>query len=331
MRAPILVTLTATSAAVMLMACGGSDSSVATSTTTPAAASPATTIAGSAVKGPISGATVTVKNASTGAVLGTTTTVAGGSYSLSVPYVGDVVVEVTGGRYVDEATNVSTALAAPLKMVLNANGGNVTGIVTPLTTMAYTYAFPVSSTAVTAAAFNTQASSLASQFQLSATDLASVPVVTGTTNAYGKVLAGMSKYMQAEGVTLPALVNSTFTSAQWGTFSGTFSNAYKAANPGSNVTYTFTGNTATITGTGVGGGTGSCGVNVAGTITVSGFTVPLNLDYCFTGIAAGSCTSGNSTLSQALNGQQGLVGAANLAYQYSATCVANPAITLKLN
>lgn len=318
MRIPFLVTLTATSAAVMLMACGGSDSSVATPV--------ATTITGSAVKGPITDGIVTVKNAATNAVLGTTKTLAGGTYTLSIPFAGDVVIEVTGGNYVDEATNVSTVLAAPLKTVLNANGGTATGIVTPLTTMAFTNAFP-GTTAVTAAAFNTQANSLATQFQLTAADLASVPVVTGTTNAYGKVLAGISKYLQAEGVTLPALVNSTFTTAQWSTFSGTFSNAYKAANPGSNITYTFTGKTVTVAGTGSGGGTGVCGVNVAAGNTISS---QVNFDFCFTGIASGSCNTDNSTISTAFDGQQALKGFEVLTYKYSNTCAANPFITLNL-
>ena len=85
-----------------------------------------------------------------------------------------------------------------------------------------------------------------------------------------------------------------------------------------------------MTGTGVGGGTGSCGVHVQGTITAAGVSVPLNLDYCITGIAAGSCGSGNASLSQALSGQSGMAGAANLSYSYSSTCVANPMATIAL-
>lgn len=215
-------------------------------------------------------------------------------------------------------------------MVLNASGGNVTGVVTPLTTMAYTYAF--GSTGVpTSTAFNTMATNLATQFQLAGVSLVTtLPTVTGTSNAYGKVLAALSKYMQLNNVTLPAIVNSSFTTGQWTAFSGAFTTAYNAANPGSNVTYNFNGNLLTIAGTGAGGGTGSCGVNVLGNITANNFTVPLNLDYCITGIAAGSCTSGNASLSQALSGQQGLAGAANLTYTYSAVCVANPAVTIAL-
>ena len=39
----------------------------------------------------------------------------------------DVVVEVNGGTYTDEATGASTPLATPLRVVLNANGGSVLG------------------------------------------------------------------------------------------------------------------------------------------------------------------------------------------------------------
>ncbi len=336
MRSKILPALAVISVAAILAACGGSggNGTVATATpttpTTPAAAS--TTISGSAVKGPVNGATVTVKNAATNAVLGTTTTGASGSYTLNVPFTGDVVVEVNGGTYTDEATNASTPLTTPLKVVVNANGGSVTGVVTPLTTMAYTYAFGTATTP-TAAAFNTTATNLATQFQLSGVNLATtVPVVTGSMDAYGKALVGLSKYLQLNSVTLPTLVNSTFNTAQWGTFSTAYTTAYKTAIPGSTVTFAVDGNVFTATGTGVGGGTGTCGVNLAGVVTVAGITVPLNLDYCFTGVAAGSCSTSNGAISQALTAQQASLpaGFANLKYTTSATCVANPAVTLKL-
>lgn len=313
MRVPgrILATVMAV---IVVSACGGGGGSTAPATTT-------TTISGSAVKGPVSGATVTVKKASDGSVLTTTTTGAGGTYSVSVDYAGDVVVEVSGGTYTDEATQLTTALAAPLKSVLAANGGSVTGIVTPLTTMAYTNAFPTAGSTVSSSTFRTFAKNLATQFHLSEEDLVTTPVVTGETNAYGKVLAGLSKYMQFENVNLSSLVNSAFTSAQWTAFSGTFSNAYKAANPGTNITYTFSSDGLTVGGTGVGGGTGTCGINLAGTVTSNGTTVPINQNYCLSGIPEGSCTAGNSAISQALNNQPGVTG--NLTTTYTATCAAN--------
>ena len=110
-------------------------------------------------------------------------------------------------------------------------------------------------------------------------------------------------------------------------FNTLYNNALIAV--GSPVRVNFTATGFNLAGTGAGGGSGTCGVNVQGTVTANGFTVPLNVNYCVTGIAAGSCTSGNSSLSQALGGQQGIVGAANLQYAFSASCAAG-AFTINL-
>jgi len=347
MRSALRFTLSACSVATILVACGGGNS-----TPTPTATA-TTTISGSAVKGPVTGATVTVKKASDASVVGTTTTGAGGSYTLSVPYTGDVIIEVSGGTYIDEATKVSTALATPLKVVINANGGSVTGVVTPITTMAFSNAFPTATTPISAAAFQTQATTLANQFKLTGVDLTTTaPVVTGTTNAYGDALASLSKYMQLNNVTLNTLVSQSYKDAS---FSSGYSMAYSAVS-GHNVTYTFNNGTATttvtgagvggtdvtvstsgtnstVTGTGVGGGTGTCGVNAKGMInqTVNGqsFAVPVDLNVCVTGIATGSCTAGNASLNQTLSGAQGLSGAVNLNYTYSTACAAG-AISIAL-
>ena len=335
MRSKTQMALAATSAGLLLAACGGGGSSPATPVAvTPTPPSVATTISGAAVKGPVTGATVTVKNASTGAALGTTTTGTGGSYSVVVPFSGDVIVEVIGGTYTDEATNLATALTTPLKAVLNANGNLVTAVVTPLTTMAFTYAFGNSAaSAITSAAFDLTAASLATQFKLPGVNLAtSLPTVTGTLNDYGKVLAGLSKYLQLNNVSLQTLVNSSLSTVQWGAFSTAFTSAYKSAVPGSNITYLIDGNALTVGGTGAGGGTGTCGVNLTGSILLSGTTVPLNRNYCYTGIASGSCNTGNGSLAESLNAQKvGLpTGFANLVYTYSSACVAKPDFTFRL-
>lgn len=68
----IILTAFTVAAAAIVAACGGGGGGGSSSVTT-------TTISGSAVKGPVDGATVTVKNAATGAVLGTTTTSATGT------------------------------------------------------------------------------------------------------------------------------------------------------------------------------------------------------------------------------------------------------------
>lgn len=346
MRTHLAFTFSALSAATLLVACGGGDS-VATPPTTPAAVT-TTTVSGSAVKGPVDGATVTIKKASDGTVVATTKTGVGGAYTVSVPFQGDVIVEITGGTYTDEATNVTTPLSAPMKSVLNVSGTAVTGVVTPLTTMAFTTSFPTG-TGVTSAAFKTAANNLATQFQLNGVDLTTTtPVVTGTTNAYGNALRAVSQYLKDNNTTLGAITNQTLTQAEWTNFSGKYSAAYQTANGqtvtysingntitssvtgagvgGSTVTTTTTGNNTTVTGTGVGGGTGTCGVNATGNIsqTIQGQTinVPVNLNVCVTGIATGSCTASNAQLNQTLAGQQGLAGAVNLTYTYSAACAA---------
>ena len=161
--------------------------------------------------------------------------------------------------------------------------------------------------------------------------------------------------MQLNNVTLNTLVDPTKNGMTAGTFSTPFSSAYNTIN-GAQVTYAINGNTATTTvtgagvngspvtvttsgtsstvsGTGVGGGTGTCGVNAKGTIsqTANGqsFTVPVDLNVCVTGIAAGSCSASNAQLSQQLASTPGLAGSVNLSYTYSASCAAG-AISIAL-
>lgn len=323
MRNAIHYALLTIPAAALLVACGSSDDAptpVAPVVTT-------TTISGSAVKGPVNGATVRAKKAD-GTACGSATTNAQGTYSLETTCTGDLIIEVTGGTYTDEATSQNRSLDTPLRVVVAANGGTVTGIATPLTTMAYTYAFGTGAP-VTQAAFASQAQTLASQFGLSGVNLATtLPQVTGATNAYGDSLRALSRYMADNNRSLATITNAVFANAgDLTAFNTLYNNALIAV--GSPVRVNFTANGFNISGTGAGGGSGTCGVNVQGTVTANGFTVPLNLNYCVTGIAAGSCTSGNSSLSQALGGQQGIVGAANLQYAFSAACAAG-ALTINL-
>ena len=302
-------------------------SSAARAATPIAPVATTTTVSGSAVKGPVNGATVRAKKPD-GTACGTATTNAQGTYSLETTCTGDLIIEVSGGTYTDEATNQSRALDTPLRVVVAANGGTVTGIATPLTTMAYTYAFG-SGAPVSHAAFTTQAQTLATQFGLSGVNLATtLPQVTGTTNAYGDSLRALSRYMADNNRTLATITNAVFANAgDLTAFNTLYNNALIAV--GSPVRVNFTATGFNLAGTGAGGGSGTCGVNVQGTVTANGFTVPLNVNYCVTGIAAGSCTSGNSSLSQALGGQQGIVGAANLQYAFSASCAAG-AFTINL-
>jgi hypothetical protein len=307
------------SVVVMLASCGGSDgpATPATTTTTPPATTAASVVAGSVVKGNVSGAT-----------LGSGTTDASGAYSVSVTYTGDVIVEASGGSYTDEASGQATTLSTPLRAVIAVSPGNSTAMVTPLTTMAYANAFSSASAAVTAAAFNAQAANVAKLFKLNGSLTSTMPNVSGTAiNDYGRALAGLSKYMQANSATLASVTAAAFTSDQWAKFVSAYNSAYGAMFP--NLSFSLDGSAFNIAGTGVGGGSGTCGVAVQGSVSANGLTLPVNFNYCITGIAAGSCTAGNSSLSQALSGQQGLAGGVNLTYQYSATC-APGAITINL-
>lgn len=348
MRSTFTYALTATALAALLTACGGSSDGTPAAAVAPVATTPVT-ISGDAVKGPVDGGTVTIKRADTGAVLATTTTKAG-AYTAQVAYTGDVIIEVTGGSYTDEATGATTTLSTPLKSVITANGNAVTGHVTPLTTMAFTSSFPTN-TAVTAASFKQAADKLATQFQLTGVDLTTTkPVVTGTANAYGNALKAVSQYLKDnQGTTLAAITNQTLTSAEWGAFSTKYSAAYKTATGqtvtysidggaitssvtgaganGGTVTTTTTNTGTTVTGTGAGGGSGTCGVSTQGTVTMVGLTVPLNFDYCVTGLQ-GSCDAGNASLAQQIQAAAASSASLpagvsmNINYSYSAACKA---------
>lgn len=280
-----------------------------------------TTITGSAVKGPVNGAKVTAKKPD-GSACGETTTKADGTYSLATACKGDVVIEVSGGSYTDEATNATKALDAPLKVMVSANGGSVTGVATPLTTMAFSAGFGGNPT--TTAAFNAQAQKVAAQFGLTGVNLATtLPSVTGSLNTYGEVLKGISQYLKENnGKTLATITNADFTKNQTDLteFNKLINQSLK--NSGSSMTITYTTTGVVFGNTGAGGGSGTCGVNVTGSVTAAGFSVPLNINYCVEGILGGSCESGNSSLSQALAGQGGVVGAADIKYTYSAACAA---------
>ena len=259
----------------------------------------------------IANATVTATNAK--GEKATAVTSAAGAYTINIADAAPFVLSVT------DAAGKAWYSFAQAAGVAN---------ITPLTTMAYTYAFG-SGAPVSHAAFTTQAQTLATQFGLSGVNLATtLPQVTGTTNAYGDSLRALSRYMADNNRTLATITNAAFANAgDLTAFNTLYNNALIAV--GSPVRVNFTATGFNLAGTGAGGGSGTCGVNVQGTVTANGFTVPLNVNYCVTGIAAGSCTSGNSSLSQALGGQQGIVGAANLQYAFSASCAAG-AFTINL-
>ncbi|WP_298933445.1 hypothetical protein [uncultured Ramlibacter sp.] len=266
-------------AAGLLAACGGSDDPAA-----PAApAATTTTVSGAVVKGPVNGANVCAYKATAagkGEQLKCVSSGAAGSYSMDLDYVGDIVVEASGGSYTDEATNTSKTLSDPMQVVLASQGGATTGVITPLTSAAFSVA-KTASGGVSSASFATAAGSVASQFQLSGVNLATtVPTVTGTTNAYGQILRAVSQYV-ANGNSLGSVLTLSSPTA----LQGGFGTAYATIN-GTSLTFTFngatTGGTGGTVGTGGTGGTGTGGtagnktlvitVGVAG--TTSTVTIP---------------------------------------------------------
>lgn len=194
-------TLTALASAV-LVACGGGGGGGSPTE------SQASVVSGAVVKGPVGGASVcayVLQPSGKGAQLGCTTSSLDGSYSFSINYAGDVVIEATGGTYVDEATGASgVPLRAPLTVAGTA-GQKL--YVTPLTSMAFNQA--VAGGGLTVASFETLATQIGSAFGVpSSMPLARTqPVVTGTTNAYGDALIAVSGLISSS-LTLDTFVNS---------------------------------------------------------------------------------------------------------------------------
>jgi len=311
----LLMGATASVMAMALVACSGDDAPV------PAASA---VVSGTVVKGPITGATVTIYAVDSagvkGAVLATTTTGAGGTYNATVAYTGPVLVEVTGGTYVDEATGATRTLSDPMRvMVTTTAGGTVTGVVTPLTTAAYSLG-QVGGTggAVNIATYGAAITSIATQFNLTGINLVtSVPSVTGTLNTYGQMLRAVSQYV-ANGGSL----NTFFTWSSPTAFQALFNSAYLQIN-GLSITLTFN-NTSVITITpGAGGSSaGSCGVSVSGSGTYnpgSGaipFTLPPT-KVCITGLGSASCSGSNSALNSQAQGSAVTGPGYSLTYTYS--------------
>ncbi|MRD46805.1 hypothetical protein GHT07_05930 [Caenimonas koreensis DSM 17982] len=305
-RRPFLLLSAAIAASALIVACGGGGGG---GTVTP------TTISGSVVKGPVSAANVCAYKAVAGGKgdqLACTTTNASGAYSFDIQYTGDVVIEASGGTYVDEATHVSTALSTPLQVVIASSGGTATGIVTPLTSVAYSMAKGMSG-GVSSANFSTAATNVATQFQLGSINIATTaPTIGSSANVYGKALQAFSQFVAAGG-SFSAFVTWTNPAS----FQSAYSSAYVVIN-GNSITFTFTG-----TGINPGGGsTESCGITVAGSGTVSanGGSFPFTLPptkVCVTGLPTGACSAGNSQLQSLASSGATPAGNYSISYTYA--------------
>ncbi len=116
--------------ALALQACGGSDST--------------TSITGQVVKGPVAGTQVCAHTlAAQSEMISCTTTDANGNYALDLPQSeGEVLLEATGGAYVDEATGLTTALIDPMRTVAGTAQAASMVLLTPFTELAVQKATP---------------------------------------------------------------------------------------------------------------------------------------------------------------------------------------------
>jgi hypothetical protein len=119
-----------------LVACGGGGgggASGAGGSSAPANVS----VAGQAIKGPVSGGQVCAYTlASPRQQIACTTTDSNANYQLQLPAgTGEVLLEVTGGSYIDEATGKTVALSDPLRTISKGGAAN-NALITPFTELA---------------------------------------------------------------------------------------------------------------------------------------------------------------------------------------------------
>jgi hypothetical protein len=175
-------------------------------------------ISGTAVKGPVGGATVTayaIANGMMGAQLGSAPTDAAGNFSVPMgTYAGSVMLQMTGGSYTDEATGSTMPMLAGDVMAAClpalAAGSTTTGIVvTPVTSMASARAKAMTG-GMTDANIATAHAALGTYFTVSDVlhTMPMDPTVAGAGSTasqdqknYGMAIAAMSQYAKTQGMT----------------------------------------------------------------------------------------------------------------------------------
>ena len=200
------------------------------------------TIMGTAIKGPINGATVTafaINNGVMGTQIGTAATDAQGNFTMSVgAYSGPVMLRMTGGTYTDEATGTSMTMQSGdimTTMLPQVTAGAVmSGVqITPLTSMAQAMAQTMSG-GMTPANITTANTAMGNYFSVS--DILFThpmnPLTPGSgTGAtqdmrnYGMVIAAMSKYAQTIGMPISSgMVTAMMNDAADGVMNGMMGN-----------------------------------------------------------------------------------------------------------
>lgn len=193
----------------LLTACGKGENPVSNSSAT---------VSGVVAKGLVNGGTVTVTDLK-GVFLASGTTNSDGSYSIDIAgYQGPVIVKVTGGTYLDEATGTdNTLLDATMTNGMRAVFGNASGLtrvaVTPLTDIAYQRAAAAGLTIASIAEAN-NAVSVAFDIDNILTTMPEIPagLPSGTTSAekYVKALTAISRLADGAGDSVASTITANF-------------------------------------------------------------------------------------------------------------------------
>ena len=224
-----------------LTACGGGGGGGSGSVTPPPPPPVTGTVSGTAVKGPVNGGTMTayaLSNGAMGAKIASATTNADGTFSLAMgSYAGPVMLQMTGGTYMDEATGATMQLMAGDTMTAllpsMTAGQTLNGVqVTPLTSVAQTMAQHMSG-GMTDANITAANTNVGKYFMVTDVlhDVPMNPLMSGSGNAatqdqinYGMALAAMSHYAQTQGMSSSsAMVTAMMNDATDGVMDGMMS------------------------------------------------------------------------------------------------------------
>ncbi|MBI4826136.1 MAG: hypothetical protein HY807_06905 [Nitrospirae bacterium] len=223
---------------VLFIGCGGGGGGASVTTTTGTG-----TVSGTAIKGPVSGATVTAfnmnSNGTRGVQIGSDVTDTQGNFSMNLGnHSGPLMLQMTGGSYIDEATETTMNMSAGNIMTAvvpsMTAGENVTNIqMTPISSMAQQMAQNMVG-GMTEANI-TQANSMMGQY-FSVNDILHTipmnPLTNGSGAAatqdernYGMAIAAMSQYADTIGMPnssgmVTAMMNDAFDGMMNGIMGG---------------------------------------------------------------------------------------------------------------
>ncbi len=221
-----------------LFGCGGGSGSSTTTSGLQDGQGGQGMLGGAAVKGPVSGATVTaygIMSGMTGTQIASAMTDSQGHFTMTIGnYSGPMMLMMSGGTYTDEATGVTMAMEAGDVMSAAvpsvSSGATITGIqMTPLTSMAQIMAQRMTG-GMTAANITTANAAVGAQFMVN--DILYTPPMnplvdnsgsTATLDSknYGMAIAAMSEYAKTLGMTSSsAMVTAMMDDASDGVMNG---------------------------------------------------------------------------------------------------------------